>query len=160
MWRPRLLTREQLEERRLAALPLLEAHRPLKHIAAELGVHRKTVEKWSMTFHHGGPDALRRTVSSGRPPRLTAEQEQQLLAALALGCAHHGFPTEQWTMKRVCVVVERLFGVTYHIDGLRPKMRALGLSPQKPGQRALERDEVKIETFKHDTLPEIKKSRG
>ncbi|WP_170130908.1 winged helix-turn-helix domain-containing protein [Deinococcus yavapaiensis] len=154
------MTRPQLEERRLAAVPMLEARRPLPEIAAELGVHRHTVEKWSMKYNHGGPDALKRTVSSGRPPRLTPEQEQQLLDALALGCAHHGFPAEQWTMKRVCVVVERLFGVKYHVDGLRPKMRALGLTPQKPTKRAIERDDEQIETFAKETLPEIKKSRS
>ena len=60
-------------------------------------------------------------------------------------------------MKLVVVVVQRLFGVTYPIDGLRPKIRALGLSPQKPGKRALERDEAAIAHFAHETLPALKK---
>ena len=79
----------------MAAMPLFEARRPLAEIALELGVHRGTVEKWSRTYHQRGPEALRRTVSNGRPARLSPEQEQELLDALALGCAHHGFPTEQ-----------------------------------------------------------------
>ena len=159
MWRPHQYTRAQLEERRLAALPLLTAKCPHAEIAAQLGVSRKTVERWASTYRHGGPDALKRTIATGRPARLTTEQEHQLLDALALGARHHGFPTEQWTMKRVVILVECLFSIRYHPDGLRPKMRALGLSPQKPGKRALERDEEQIETFRSETLPEIKKSR-
>ena len=147
-----------MEKRRLAAIPMFEARQRLTDIAVELGVARGTVENWSVKYVQGGPAALQRTVSTGRPNRLTLEQEQQLLAELALSCAHHGFPTEQWTMKRVVAIVKRLFGVTYHIDGLRPKMRALGLSPQKPGKQALERDEAAIETFAQETLPALEKS--
>src|SRR5215831_6140370 len=109
MWRPRELTPEQREERRLEAGRLLRADRLSRaEIARRLGVSRMAVSQWAarLADSPGGLAALKRRRKSGRPPRLTAQQWQDLLGALAEGAMRSGFETERWTLPRVRAVIE------------------------------------------------------
>jgi transposase len=90
---------------------------------------------------------LRRRPKTGRPSRLTAQQWQDLLDVLAEGASRSGFETERWTLPRVRAVIERRFGVTYHVDYLSARLRASGWSVQMPAVRARERDEELIRAW-------------
>jgi transposase len=150
MWRPRKLTPEQLEERRLEAGRLLRAGRLSQaEIARRLGVSRMAVSRWAkqLTQSPQGFGALRRRPKTGRPSRLTAQQWQDLLDVLAEGASRSGFETERWTLPRVRAVIERRFGVTYHVDYLSARLRASGWSVQMPAVRARERDEELIRAW-------------
>ena len=160
MWRPRKLTPEQLEERRLAAGRLLRAGRLSQaEIARRLGVSPAAVSQWAKQLHDGprGLAALRRHPKPGRPPRLRPSQWQQLLGILARGAKRSGFETERWTLPRVRAVIERRFGVTYHVDYLSTRLRDLGWSAQVPAVRAAERDEELIRAWLDRDWPRIKK---
>src|SRR5436309_2547469 len=112
MWRPRKLTPEQLEERRLEAGRLLRAGRLSQaEIARRLGVSRMAVSQWAEQLTHSpqGLAALRRRHKPGRPPRLTTQQWQDLLDVLAEGAMRSGFATERWTLPRVRAVIGRRF---------------------------------------------------
>jgi hypothetical protein len=56
-------------------------------------------------------------------------------------------------------VIERHFGVTYCPSGVWHLMGRLGSSPQKPQQRARERDEQAIAKWPTEDWPRIKKAR-
>jgi transposase len=160
MWRPRILTPEQLEERRLEAARLLRAGRLSQaEIARRLGVSRMAVSLWAARLaddsHRSA--ALRRRPKSGRPPRLAAPQWKELLAILAKGPKPSGFETERWTLPRVRAVIERHFGVTYHVDYLSVRLRELGWTAQVPTVRARERDEDLIRAWLDRDWPRIKK---
>jgi transposase len=160
MWRPRRLTPEQLEERRLEAGRLLRAGRLSQaEIARRLGVSRMAVSRWveQLAESPRGLGALRRRPKTGRPPRLTAQQWQDFLGVLAEGASRSGFETERWTLPRVRAVIERRFGVTYHVDYLSVRLRALGWSVQMPAVRARERDEELIRAWLDRDWPRIKK---
>jgi transposase len=73
------------------------------------------------------------------------------------GALHAGFPTELWTIKRVRLVIEREFGVTYRSTGYWLPLHRLGFSPRKPEKRALSRDEQAIVTWKRKTWPALRK---
>src|SRR3954454_2780725 len=108
MWRPRKLTPEQLEERRLEAGRLLRAGRLSQaEIARRLGVSRMAVSRWAKQLAESPRvfGALSRRPKAARPSRLTAQQWQDLLDVLAEGAGRSGFETERWTLPRVRSVI-------------------------------------------------------
>jgi transposase len=160
MWRPRKLTPEQLEERRLEAGRLLRAGRLTQaEIARQLGVSRMAVSGWADRLRGGplGLAALKTRPKSGRPPRLTPPQWQELLKILKKGAIHSGFETERWTLPRIRGVIARHRGVNYHTAYLSVKLRELGWSAQVPAVRARERDEEVIRAWLDRDWPRIKK---
>jgi transposase len=160
MWRPRRLSPEQLEERRFEAGRLLRAGRLSQaQIARRLGVSRMAVCHWAKQFNHSpyGLAALRRRPKPGRPSRLTVQHWQGLLDTLARGAIPSGFATERWTLPRIRTVIERRFGVTYHVDYLSVRLRDLGWTVQVPAARARERDEELIRAWLDRDWPRIKK---
>ena len=159
MWRPRKLTPEQLEERRLAAGRLLRSgHLSQAEIARRIGVSPAAVSQWAKRLRDGprGLAGLRRRGKSGRPPRLTSAQWQELLRILARGATASGFETERWTLPRVRAVIVRHFGVTYHVAYLSTRLRDLGWTVQVPTVRAAERDEELIRAWLNRDRPRIK----
>ncbi|OAI77521.1 hypothetical protein RSP799_18090, partial [Ralstonia solanacearum] len=60
--------------------------------------------------------------------------------------------------KRVRMLIERLYGVTFSEVHVWRLLGALGLSSQKPERRAIERDEDAVQRFKRKTWPALKKS--
>jgi transposase len=148
---------EWREGRRLRAWALKQAGWTQQAIATALGVTAGAVSQWMRRGREGGVDALRRRVAPGPSPKLTDEQRDQLPALLARGAEDFGFRGEVWTAKRVTTVIRREFGVRYHPNHVGKLLRAAGWSPQKPLQRASQRDEAAIETWWTERWPALKR---
>jgi transposase len=160
-WQPSTLTREQMEERRLAGGRLLHAGRlSQSEIATKLGVSRATVSVWNKQLQNGGLRRLRRRLARGRPARLTPAQRQDLLRGLKRGALAFGFETDRWTLPRIQKIIVQRFGVTYHENYLSRFLQKLNWSPQVPLPRARERDEAMIRAWLAHDWPRIKKRRG
>lgn len=157
-WAPNHLTRAQMEERRREGARLLRRTKLTKAaIARRLSVSRAAVGQWAKDLAAGGLRQLRQRSSTGRPSKLTADQMTALDQVLRRGALAAGFPTARWTLMRVKRVIEREFGVTYHLNSIPRVLKRLGWSLQQPLARAVERDEQVIEAWlKHD-WPRIKK---
>jgi transposase len=158
-WQPKKLTREQMAERRAEGVRLLQA-RELNQaqIARHLGVSEATISKWKKVLEESGPTGLEARKASGRPPKMSAAQKEQLVEKLEEGALAAGFPTEQWTQARVKQVIEQEFGVSYHRDYISRLLKGLGWSVQKLDPRAIERDEELIRAWLSQDWPRIKKS--
>ena len=158
-WQPKILTREQLAERRAEAGRLLEAGEMKQvEIARHLGVTEAAISKWKRQLAEEGPQALQLRKATGRPPKLDEAAKQALVKKLEEGAVAAGFPTEQWTQARVQKVIEREFGVRYHQNYISRLLDDLGWSVQKPETRAMERDEDLIRAWLSQDWPRIKKS--
>lgn len=156
VWRPSTLTRDQLEERRLYAQQLLATGEiSTKEIAETLGVSESTVRTWKQRLREYG--SLKATQAPGPPQRLSPEQRTRLGELLRAGPLAAGYPDARWTTSRVRAIIGTHFDVWYHADHVRKVLHQLGFSPQKPEQRALERDEQAIQTWVEHTLPELEK---
>jgi transposase len=105
----------------------------------------------------GGIDALRAVPGRGRPARLDASELAGVRRAILQKPTEHGFGTELWTIKRVGVVIERLYGVKFGQTQIWRLLGSLGFSPQKPEKRAIERDEDAVRSWKRSTWPAFKK---
>ena len=145
-WIPKRLTREQIEERRLAGGKLLKEGRLSKaQIARKLGVSCAAVTHWARRKRFGGLRRLQSRQSSGRPPKLTSQQQRTLLRYLKRGALRADFPTDRWTVWRIQQVIKREFNVSYHPNYLSRFLRSLGWTPQLPVPRAAERDDEWVE---------------
>lgn len=155
-WHPSKYTRAQLEERRLAALQtILAGGQSNQQIADHFGVSVHTVYTWKERLKRQG--GLEATPATGRPARLTLEQQQTISTLLQEGALMHGFPDPTWTTPRVRELIGHTLGVWYHVDHVRKVLHRLGFSPQKPGKGALEQNEQALRTWVQTTRPEVEK---
>ena len=147
-----------MEKRRFRAMTLLEKGLPQAEVARRTKVSRQSVLRWNRQRLDGGRDALRAAGRAGRKPRLSPDQEQELVKFLVAGPEAAGFATPLWTLERVAKVIRREFGFACHATtALRVLRDRLGWSCQKPVGRAVERDEAAIATWKRKTWPALKK---
>ncbi len=161
MWQPSKLTTQQKEDRRLAAVPLMqEGQMSQRQIARHLGVSRQTVNRWVRQLETGGREALRHRCPPGRKPHLDASQWQQVLEMLQQGAQSAGFVTERWTLRRIEQVIWQKFKVRYHVAYLSVRLRQLGWSPQKPAVYARERNEALVQAWLQSDWPRIQKKRA
>jgi len=148
-----------LEQRRVRAMDLLEqGHAPVE-VARLVGVDRRSVRRWKAAYRERGNEGVKARPAPGAPAKLSAEQKADLEMALLLGAQAAGFATDLWTCPRVTELIEKQFGVRYHVDHVGRLLHALGWSPQRPERRAAERDEAAIQNWIKSDWPRIKKKR-
>lgn len=79
------------------------------------------------------------------------------MAALLQGTRRWGYAPDGWTGPLVRDMIHRLFDVDYHPNYVPRLLRKLGWTPQKPEQRARERDEQAIARWRREDWPRLKK---
>ena len=99
--------------------------------ANAVGVARQTAYTWKAVLDEGGIDALRDMPTRGRPARLDDAQLQALGRALMDKPTDHGFGTELWTLKRVGVLIERMYGIKFSQTHIWRLLGGLGFSVAK-----------------------------
>lgn len=136
---------QQLEQRRLRAISLLEQGLQPVDVARKVGADRRSVRRGKASFRRKGQGGLTARPASGRPPKLKTREKKSLERRLLNGAQRAGFSTDLWTCPRVADLIKRAFGVSYHVDHIGRLLHSLGWSPQKPDRRARERDEEAIQ---------------
>jgi len=124
---------EQLERRRRQAVALKDQGHGPTEIARRLGTTPQSVCRWVRRYRRGGPEALAARPVPGRPSKLNASQRRGLVNCLLRGATASGFATDLWTCPRIAQVIERRWGVHYHVDGVPRLMAGLGFSPSEAG---------------------------
>jgi transposase len=145
------------EGRRLRAWELHEQGWQNKRIAEVLGVSKGAVSQWLKRGREGGKAALHKRLPPGAIPRLTDEQRGLIPSLLKRGAQAYGFVGDVWSQKRIAIVLQREFGVSYHHDHIGRLLRQIGWSVQQPVERALERNDEAIERWREQAWPLIKK---
>jgi transposase len=120
----------QLQQRRLRAVRLPQAGRPLAAVARQVQASVSSVWRWRQTYQRAGLRGLQPQPTPGRPPRLSGRQLRTLERMLAWGPRRAGYPTELWTLGRVATVIHREFGIRYHPSHVWKVLTALGWSCQ------------------------------
>lgn len=131
-----------------------------REIARRYRVNRTTLTDWIEMQRQGGWEALRAKPIHGRPCHLSAEQHQKLEYFLELGAEAAGFDDDLWDCRRVAELIDRRFGIHYHVDSIPRVLRRLGYTPQKPEYRAYERDDKVVQNWVRKDWPRIKKTLG
>ena len=146
------------EQRRLQAVKLHEKGWKQKKIAEAFDVTEGAVSQWLKKARTQGVQALRHQPPPGRPSKLTDEQSAQLPALLAKGAEAFGFRGDVWTTERVAHVIQQELGVSYHPAHCSRLLRQLRQTPQKPIEKATQRNESAIQAWKDERWDELKKT--
>ena len=149
---------DALEQRRMEAARLLGQGYSHAEVARRVKAHRQSVGLWDRLRQQGGRRALKKAGRAGRKPRLRSEDLRCIERALKRGPQALGYETSLWTSARVAHLIEHECGVKYDPSQAWRILRKMGWSCQRPTGRALERDEAKIQQWKKDRWPELKKT--
>jgi transposase len=146
-----------MEARRRLAVQKVNAGWSQSDVAAFLGVHPVTVNKWVRAYRADGDDGLAGKPHPGRKAFLTPAQVKKVLGWLTEKPTRHGFNTDLWTAGRVAHLIREKFGVEYHPNYLREWLSKRNFTPQKPAQRAKERDLKAVGRWLAEEWPAIQK---
>ncbi len=154
----RTLDHKTLEQiRGMAFQRVREGEKPAKVIAS-FGFCRTTIYKWmKVAAGRGrGLNALRSTRGTGRPRRLTPAQERQVFRWInGRNPFQYGLDFGLWTRQIVSALIEQKFGMRMGVTAVGALLAKLGLTPQKPLQRAYQRDPQAIERWQRESFPAI-----
>lgn len=111
----------------LHGLWLLREGRSVDDVAATVGVHRRTVERWIDWYRHEGGLAgvlAHHHGGVGQPSRLTAAQREQVAGEVATGRFRTAAEVGQWIIAT--------FGVSYRPGGVQDLLGRLKCHPKVP----------------------------
>jgi transposase len=154
----RTLDHQTLEAIRLMAIERVREGERASEVIEAYGFNRTTIYKWIKAgFRPGvGIKALRSTKATGRPRSLTAAQERRVFRWInGRDPRQYGLDFGLWTRSVVAELIEKKFGVQLGLTAVGELLARLGLTPQKPLQRAYQRDPQAIEKWQRETYPAI-----
>jgi transposase len=126
-----MLTRDEMERRRLLAAQELLAGTTQSQVARKFGVSRTTASRWHRALHGRGVEGLRKRRAPGRPSRLNSEQRRQIIEIYLAGARAAGFESDRWTTTRLAHAIFGRFGVKYDPDHVGRLMHRLGLRERR-----------------------------
>jgi transposase len=143
---------------RRRCVELKEAKWPQKAIAEALGLTEGWVSQTLKKYREAGPAGLLARKPTGAPTKLNQQQLAQLVHELNKGAQQHGYTGAVWTRARVKAVIEKIFGVSYDPTQIGRILKKLGWSLQKPAKKARQQNAQKVQEWRENKLPELKKS--
>ena len=126
-----------------------------RRIAQALGVCQAAVSRWLAN----GRWQRRVPERRGLKAKLDAGSLKLLPDLLSHGAETWGFRGELWTCARVAAVIQEEFGILYSRAHVSRLLKALAWTPQRPIERASQRDEAAIARWRTERWPELKKTR-
>lgn len=131
-----------------------------KEIANIIQRDVSTIREYRKAYEAGGISALEMGHSSGKPPKLSAEQRAILAEMLANKTpAEMGFPaTANWTLSLIVQWVEREWQISYSLRGMSFVLHHLGFSHTRPTYTLEKADVAKQKEFVEQTFPVLKKN--
>lgn len=154
----RTLDHKTLEAIRLMAVERVQAGEAPVTVSEAYGFHRTTIYKWikAALASENGIEALRSTKGTGRPRSLTPKQEAQVFRWInGRDPRQYGLDFGLWTRNIVSDLIERKYGIRLSVSAVGYLLNKMGLTPQKPLQRAYQRNPEAIELWQRETFPRI-----
>ncbi len=151
-------THETLEQFRMLGIERIRQGESPARVAESFGMHRSWGYRISQRAagRGRGKRALKSTVGTGRPPKLTPAQEREILRCMDGKHPHqYGFDFALWTRAIVAAFIEERFGVSLSLTSVGTMLARLGLTVQKPLKRAYQRSPEAITQWKEQTFPDI-----
>jgi transposase len=143
--------------RKMAVERVREGERP-SEVIASYGVHRGTIYRWLTTARGRGHGlhALAARPATGRPRTLTARQDRQVFRWInGKNPRPYGFEFGLWTRQILRELMAQRFGVRLSLASIGALLARQGLTPQKPLQRAYQRDPDASDRWQRETYPTI-----
>jgi putative transposase len=132
-----ILSRDEMESRRLLAAQDLQEGLQQSQVARKYGVSRTTASRWHRAVDGRGVEALRKRRAPGRPSRLKPEQLELAAQIYQAGPRAAGYASDRWTTVRFAGAILTAFGVSYDPDHVGRIMHRLGLRARRKRNRDL-----------------------
>src|ERR1019366_8613065 len=154
----RSLDHGTLETIRLMAVERVREGERASSVISSYGFNRTTIYKWLAVVSSPGKGlkALRSRPATGRPRTLTPRQENQVFTWVnGKDPRQYGLDFGLWTRAMIASLIEQKFAVKLGLTAVGELLAKLGLTPQKPLERAYQRNPEAIEKWKRETFPSI-----
>ena len=143
---------------RTRAVAALQHGMHTKDVAIAFGVDRTTVFRWKKRYVLDGEFGLQRKAGSGRPRKLAGLTENRLRSIILSPASKYGFETDLWTIGRLKTVLKKCEGIVLSRDTIWRRLRAAGLTYQKPVRVYREANDEKRSEWLRKVVPEIRKT--
>jgi len=145
------------EMRRLAAERMRAGERPAA-VAASFGLQRAWAYRVQAAVRGRPLTVLRARQATGRPRTLTGAEERQVFRWVhGKSPWQYGFDFGWWTRTLVQALIAERFAVALSLASIGALLARVGLTVQKPLQRAYQRDPVAIARWQRETYPALVK---
>jgi transposase len=130
-----------------------------RHIAEDLGVSVRTLQRWLNTYHARGLAGLKIRWSSGRAARIPEAWAPEILTWLQAGPAGCGLDRANWTYGELATYLYRTKGLSVSVTTMRVFCQRHGVRPYRPTYQYLKANPEQQAQACQD-LQTLKKSRG
>lgn len=154
----RKLAHNTLQEMRILAVQRMNEGETPPAVANSFGMTRAWAYKCRAAVRGKGRGmtVLLSSKGTGRPRKLTASQQAQVFRWInGKRPDQHGFDFALWTRAIVRDLVLARFEVSLSLASVGAMLARLGLTAQKPLQRAYQRDRQAVARWKDETFPAI-----
>jgi transposase len=154
----RMLDHRTLETIRWMAVERVRDGETPSSVIASFGFIRTAIYRWIAAAKKPGlgMKALASTLATGRPRRLSPAQERQVFRWInGRDPRQYGLDFGLWTRSIVGTLIEQKFGIILGLTAVGTLLAELGLTPQKPLQRAYQRDPDAIQRWQCEVFPKI-----
>ena len=146
-------TKNANQSRRLLSLAAVLDGMSRTEAARIAGMDRQTLRDWVHRFNERGPDGLKNAWSKGNPPRLSAEQQAELIHLIESGPVRAVHGVVRWRRIDLQRLIAERFGVVYHERTVGKILHQLGFSHLSARPRHPAQDERIVAEFKKTSGP-------
>lgn len=112
----------------------------VKHVAALLAVDDQRITRALNRFRAGGIAALPDRPRSGRPRRLTAAQEAEVVSWLGASPRERGWAANSWGLALLAAAIEERFAVRLSLETVSQLLQRHGCRRVRPSHRLAKAD--------------------
>ncbi len=141
-------TRDANQSRRLLSIAAVLDGMSRADAARIGGMDRQTLRDWVHRFNERGPDGLKDSWSKGNPPRLSSEQQAELVRLVETGPDRAVHSVVRWRRIDLQHLIAERFGVVYHERTVSKILNRLGFSHISARPRHPAQDERIVAEFK------------
>jgi transposase len=152
-----MLDHKTLETIRQMAVERVREGEAASCVIASYGFSRTSIYRWLKAAGPTGDlKALEARPAPGRPRQLTARQEQQVFGWInGRDPRQYGLDFGLWTRSLVAELIDRKFGIKLGLTAVGELLARLGLTPQKPLERAYQRNPEAIAKWRDEVYPAL-----
>ena len=138
---------------------MLKKGKKHKDIAEALGISKYAVDRISSFYKREGAKCLNEKARGRKPGekrQLSPEQEKETQRILI-----DKYPNQLklnfmlWPRAAVCELIHSRYGITITLRNMSEYLKRWGMTCQRPTKKAYFQDNVKLNTFMHETYPAI-----
>jgi transposase len=154
----RKLDHTTLEALRIRAVQSVQEGESPEVVARTLRITSLTMYRWLAQYRGGGWGALKAKPLAGRPPKLDDKKLKWIYRTVTQrNPLQFRFEFALWTREMVVQLIKEKYGIRLAANSVGRLLAQLGITPQKPFHRAIERDEALVQKWLKAEYPKIKK---